>query len=88
MLTSAEKQLNLLGMCDKFGAKVNETMFWVPKKGDVISLNLNLAIGFPPGASFADVENDHTNLTKAVLVGSAFSEGRIPVNKSASCVIL
>ena len=90
MLSSAEKQLNLLGMCDKFGAKINENTKWVTVRGDFVSLNLNLATGFPPGASFADVENDHTNLTRAVLCGSqhaGFSAGRIPVNKSA-CVIL
>ena len=86
-MSLADRQNNLLGVCERFGVTINQQMRWHTKAGPVETIDSNLAIGFPPGASFADVARDHKNFTRAVLGGGESRMSRIPVDKSA-CTIL
>ena len=89
-LSLEEKTNNLLEMCNIFGADTNQcsaVQDYITK--EVLSINMNLTTGFPPGAGYEEVGEDHTNLTNACLCvpGGNVKERRIPVDKS-SCIIL
>ena len=57
--TEAVKFDNLTYMCNVLGANQN------PDINCCQNINQNLALGFPPNASYEDVKKDHTKLTDA-----------------------
>ena len=81
-LTDAEKLTNLAYMCNVLGADPNSYTIW---ESTGYRINRNLALAFPPEASYDEIRKDHTSLTDAAL--APFPRERIPLKKSA-CVIL
>ena len=99
--SSHESVANLATMCNMFGVDATETNRWRDTEtGETISIDMNLTTGFPPGASFDEIERDHTAFTRALLcegrkeeeptqnlMGFLKANRRIPVDKT-KCRIL
>ena len=79
--SDADKMNNLAYMCDILEA--DSTTKARSIGGDVY--NMNLALGFPPNADYAEIKYDHEKLIRATV--AQMPNQRIPVNKS-SCTIL
>ena len=82
-LDEATKLTNLAYMMNELEADPDSKVYWVP---DGTSIDLNLALGFPEGSKYEDVQDDCIKLTRAVLV--PYPEERIPVPVDSSCSIL
>jgi len=79
-LTRAEKMINVTHMCQVLGANPDSGVEWLMTDGKRLSVKLNLALGFPPGASYDNVKEDHRDLLRAV--NAMFPKQRIPAEKS------
>jgi len=84
-LTRAEKMINVTHMCQVLGANPESGASMLTVDGKHLSTKLNLALGFPPGAGYDTIKEDHKALLCAAT--TPFPEKRIPAEKS-SCTIL
>ena len=84
-LSESEKLENIAYMVNELKGDPSCKSTVMQANGDVTDTNMNLPIGFPKGAAYPDVEEDHNKLINATL--PQFPEMRITVDKS-SCTIL
>ena len=86
-LSEGEKMANLAHMLDKLEADSSAKIESLEMDGTVCTLNQNINLGFPSGASYRDVRECHETLLRATSGRSNTDFHRIPVNES-SCTIL
>ncbi len=84
-LTEDLKAENLAHLCHVLGADPASAAIIQEGNGERFEIRMNLALGFPPGAEFAQIEADFEKLQNATL--ASYPEQRIPVDKS-TCTIL
>ena len=86
-LSEGEKMANLAHMLDKLEADSSAKIESLEMDGTVCTLNQNINLGFPSGASYWDVRKCHETLLRAASGRSNKDFHRIPV-KESSCTIL
>ena len=85
--TEHKKSINLLTMCEKLGVDTSKNVVKLfNPDGTKDLVNMNCAIGFPPNASYEQVEKDLHTLVFAAL--SYSTKSRIPVTRESTCNIL
>ena len=87
-LTEGEKKQNILAMTEILEASLTEGTVKSSNETRAQKVKMNLALGFPPNATYSDIENDHTLLFDALTLDvSLKGQSRIPVSESM-CSIL
>ena len=86
-LSEQQKIENCKAMCDKFQIPMMNDTIYYDENRQKHAVKMNLPLGFPPNANYADVEDDHKALLLALTAPSMTQAKRIPVDKS-SCTIL
>jgi hypothetical protein len=85
--SEAEKVENIAYMVNELKGDPSAKTFMYFENGEVEEVKMNLAIGFPKGATYSNVERDHQRLLYATL--AYLPKMRIPVDKKSSlCTIL
>ena len=87
-LTEGEKKQNILAMIDVLDASLTEGTVKSSNTVRAKKVKMNLALGFPPNATYSQVQNDLTQLRDALTLDvSLQGQSRIPVSESM-CTIL
>jgi hypothetical protein len=81
VVDDSERTNNIAIMSKKFGSYIDVKNDWLNEDGTTCSIDMNIATGFPPGASDADVKNDKQLLTRATL--AQCKQPRIKITKKS-----